>query len=126
MAVDRAVILIAYCLVALAGAPSLHAQEVRRSFVFTLATDSIDLAEVSSLVQQELGGPVGTGVTTGEFISGRIYPFGGPGRFLVSGVVSNPVSLDAYWVLHPFGAGLDDAPTRVLGPATTGDVVILR
>jgi len=105
-----------------AGTPSaLTAQNAERGLSVTLPSDSAELAYLTDLIQTALQPPVEVGPIAGEFVSGRIYPFGASRRYVVIGVLSNPVSGDAYWVLHPFGVGVGDASSRVLAP--TSDVV---
>src|SRR6056297_2440159 len=117
MPATRTTFLTAVVLIASVGTGALTAQEYRQSFAFTLATDSSELARVSELAGQQLTPPVSAGPLTGAFRSGRIYPFDGPGRYLVVGVIEDDASGEAFQVLHPFGENPDDAPSHVLRPA---------
>jgi hypothetical protein len=95
---------------------NIVAQDTTRGLSVTLPSDSVELAYLTELIQTALQPPVEVGPATGEFVSGRIYPFGGAGRYLAVGVLEDSGSGAASWVVHPFGRGLDDAPSRVLGP----------
>jgi len=117
MAAMRSTLLLPLVLTVSVSTDGLAGQEYRQGFAFTLATDSSELARVSELAQDQLGPPVEAGPLVGAFRSGRIYPFDGPGRYLVVGVLENEISGEAFQVLHPFGEGVAGVPSHVLGPA---------
>jgi hypothetical protein len=129
MSLSRATVPIAAAvsatLVLAAVSPSaLNAQDAERGLAVTLPSDSAELAYLTELIQTALQPPVQAGPAAGEFVAGRIYPFGGAGRYLVVGVLEDAGSGEASWVVHPFGRGLEEAPSRVLGPgALSLDVI---
>ena len=117
----------------LAAAPSvgLSAQTRGAGLEVRLPADSAELAHLSELIQTALQPPVRVGPVAGEFTRGRIYPFspgGAPGApatpgpagasYLVVGVLDHEGSDASPWVLHPFGRGPTDGPSRVLAPGT--------